>query len=125
MDASAAVALAAYPPVLRGRLEPLGNRRGFSGARPSRPHTPRRPLRPRAAAAPEPREHLAGRHRLMALARRAGLGFVPFVLAASHGETVVEAGGRLWELMQWLPGRADYRAAPSPARLRAAAAALA
>jgi Ser/Thr protein kinase RdoA (MazF antagonist) len=61
----------------------------------------------------------------MAVARSAGLSFVPGVLPTVEGGTVVEAAGRCWELMDWLPGRADYRTAPSPARLRAAAQALA
>src|SRR5215470_10041295 len=125
MDALAREVLAAYPSPLRGRLEPLGNRGGFSGARLWRLHTPGGLFCLRAAAPAEAPAHVAGRHRLMTLACRAGLGFVPVVLTTPRAETVVQAGGRCWELMQWLPGRADYRAAPSPARLRAAAQALA
>jgi Ser/Thr protein kinase RdoA (MazF antagonist) len=125
MGALAREVLAAYPSPLRGRLEPLGNRGGFSGARLWRLHTPGGLFCLRAAAPAEAPAHVAGRHRLMTLACRAGLGFVPVVLTTPRAETVVQAGGRCWELMQWLPGRADYRAAPSPARLRAAAQALA
>jgi Ser/Thr protein kinase RdoA (MazF antagonist) len=47
------------------------------------------------------------------------------VLPADGGATCVEVGGRCWELQEWMPGRADYREAPSAAKLRAAARAVA
>src|SRR5262249_10549233 len=70
-------------------------------------------------------QHLAWRHHLMALARTEGLLFVPAVLHATSGATFVQIDGRCWELMEWLPGRADYRSAPSPVRLPAVARSLA
>jgi Ser/Thr protein kinase RdoA (MazF antagonist) len=117
--------LAAYPSPLRGRLEPLGDGGGFSGAQVWKLHTVAGPLCLRAASPAETGEHLRERHRLMRLARDAGLTFVPAVLDASHGDSAVEYAGRWWELMEWMPGVADYRDAPSEARLRAAAHALA
>src|SRR5262249_28298255 len=51
--------------------------------------------------------------------------FVPMVFATSNGPTALEHGGRAWELMEWLPGQADYRDRPSTRRLEAACCALA
>jgi homoserine kinase type II len=61
----------------------------------------------------------------MTLACGQGLPFVPAVVGASHGRTWVEHAGGLWELTQWLPGRADYRQHPSRERLESACAAVA
>jgi homoserine kinase type II len=68
---------------------------------------------------------VAWRHRLMLAAREAGLHFVPAVFAAEDGATWVEHAGRLWELTQWLPGRADFQERPGRGRLEAAGQALA
>src|SRR5258708_1895676 len=93
------IVLAWYPAPLRdGSVVPLGNHGGFSGAglwrigdavclRASPP-----------SADPSP---VAAGHRLMILARRSGLSFVPTVFAALDGSTVIEHAGRLWELMEW------------------------
>jgi Ser/Thr protein kinase RdoA (MazF antagonist) len=117
--------LAAYPAVFRSAtVTPLGNRGGFSGARLWRLQTVAGAFCLRAGAPAETRTHLQQRHALMARARAAGLVFVPTVLAAEGG-TVVEAGGQCWEMMEWLPGQADFHTLPTPARLRAAASALA
>ena len=43
----------------------------------------------------------------------------------TNGDTVVEVAGRVWELTQWLDGRASFAEHPSPARLEAACEALA
>jgi Ser/Thr protein kinase RdoA (MazF antagonist) len=118
--------LARYPAFLRqGPLEPLGSRGGFSGALLWRLSGPGGPLCLRGTAPHERAEHLAWRHRLMTEARAAGLRFVPAVLPCADGASFVEAEGRCWELMEWLPGRADYRESPSRERLEAAARALA
>jgi homoserine kinase type II len=61
----------------------------------------------------------------MRQARSAGLSFVPAVIAAADGRDCVEHAGRLWDLTEWLPGKADFHASPSAARLEAAAFALA
>jgi homoserine kinase type II len=126
MDTVVLQVLARYPAVLvQGRLEPLGNRGGFSGARLWQLMTPAGILCLRAAAPGERGEHVAWRHRLMALARAGGLHFVPAVLHTAEGTTFVEAQGRCWEVMEWLPGRAEYRRQPSRPRLEASARALA
>src|SRR5947209_13353460 len=60
----------------------------------------------------------------MAAARRDGLPFVPTLLASLDGSTVLEHAGRLWELMDWMPGRASYHESPSPLKLQSACTAL-
>jgi Ser/Thr protein kinase RdoA (MazF antagonist) len=117
--------LAVFPAVFRSAtIVPLGNRGGFSGARLWRLETMAGAFCLRAGAPTETRAHLQQRHALMARARTAGLMFVPAVLPAEGG-TVVEASGRCWEMMEWLPGQADFHTVPTSARLRAAASALA
>jgi Ser/Thr protein kinase RdoA (MazF antagonist) len=125
MDPVARV-LAAYPAVLRSpAIVPLGNRGGFSGARLWRVCSPAGTFCLRAGADAETRAHLMQRHALMALARDAGLLFVPAVLPAADGTTVVQEAGRCWELMDWLRGQADFHESPTPARLHSAVTALA
>jgi homoserine kinase type II len=70
-------------------------------------------------------QRLLFRHRLMTLARQSGLTFVPTIFLTSDRASAVEHADRLWELTEWLPGRADYHEYPSPARLEAACTALA
>jgi Ser/Thr protein kinase RdoA (MazF antagonist) len=61
----------------------------------------------------------------MRYARSHGLDFVPVVYTAADGDTLVEAAGRVWELTQWMDGRADFAEHPLPARLEAACEGLA
>ena len=124
MDLSASYVLSRYPVSLRGRLESLGNHGGFSGARLWRVDAPAGvyclkawPADGRSAA------DLTWIHHLVAKA--SVLPFVPRVLAASDGATVVAHADRLWELASWLPGRAGFATAPSPRRLESACTALA
>ncbi len=58
-------------------------------------------------------------------ARRSGLLFVPALWLSSEGRTWVELQGRYWELVQWMPGQADYRQQPTTGRLQQAAVGLA
>src|SRR5262249_19101174 len=126
MDEIARAVLARYPrPLSAARAEPLGNRGGFSGARLWRLHAGGAAWCLRARPPGEARAHLVWRHAVMARAGGAGLRFGPGVLPADGGATCVEADGRCWELQEWMPGRADYRDAPSAAKLRAAARAVA
>lgn len=76
------------------------------------------------------RKHINGRqlervHGWMRGARAAGLAFVPKVESTLAGETWTFDGNYLWEIIEWLPGRADFQADPSDARLSAALDALA
>src|SRR5262245_51408032 len=70
-------------------------------------------------------ERLDWIHGLMRAARRKGLQFVPAVVPGLSGDSVLEAGNCLWELTEWMPGKADYHASPSAERLRAACEAMA
>lgn len=126
LDLVASAVLDQYPPSCRaGRIEPLGAHGGFSGARLWRIHSDHGPLCLRAASAGEPIDHLRHRHGWMSQARSAGMRCVPPVQHTSAGESVVVAAGRCWELMDWMPGQADFRQRPSLPRLEAAATVLA
>jgi homoserine kinase type II len=126
-DLDALGVLGRYPAFGRaGRLIPLGNRGGFSGACLWRVEAAGAPLCLRAWPARQSDPvRLAFIHCLMTRARRAGLSFVPAVFPADDGTTAVAGAGRLWDLAEWLPGRADFHESPSAARLRAACAAVA
>jgi homoserine kinase type II len=126
LDPVAPAVLARYPALLRPTgLVALGNRGGFSGARLWRAASAAGPLCLRAWPEHETAARLAFRHGLMATARAEGLAFVPGVLPAADGQTFVACAGRLWELAEWLPGRADFHQRPTSARLAAACRALA
>jgi Ser/Thr protein kinase RdoA (MazF antagonist) len=104
---------------------PLGNRGGFSGAaiwRGCSSDYPGANLCLRAWPVGMTAKHLAFIHRTMTAAR---LPFVPRVWPAASGDTTVAHAGRLWELTDWLPGRADFRDQPTPTRLAAVVVALA
>jgi homoserine kinase type II len=104
---------------------PLGNHGGFSGARLWRVEAGGAAFCLRAWPLDDPTpERLSWLHEQMAVARAAGLAFVPAVLPAGAATFVAHAG-RLWELTDWLPGRADFHQYSHPARLRDACAALA
>jgi Ser/Thr protein kinase RdoA (MazF antagonist) len=120
--------LSAYPPaVTNARWTPLGSAGGFSGAHVWRGRTAGESdlcLKAHAAGADATRlERVL--HRWMLAARTAGLDFVPRVEPTSDGRTVVEAAGRVWDVTAWMPGRADFHANPTDARLVAAVEALA
>jgi Ser/Thr protein kinase RdoA (MazF antagonist) len=127
LDLAARTVLGCYP-FLRteAHLIALGNRGGFSGARLWRVDEPGISFCLRAWPPPgiSP-ERLAWIHRLMRLARDAGLHFVPAVCSTSLGTTWVEQAERLWDLTSWMPGRADFHQQPAPERLDAACTALA
>jgi homoserine kinase type II len=126
LDSDAVAVLASYPTFCRqGTLKQLSNNGGFSGAALWRIDDPAGSLCLRVWPGHETSPRLHFRHLLMTQARQCGLPFVPAVLAAQAGATVVEYAGRLWELSEWLPGRADYHERPSLARLEAACSALA
>lgn len=112
-----------WPPAVS--VTALGNGGGFSGARLWRVDSRGGRLCLRAWPEGVAADSLTYLHRLIAQANGCGLDFIPTIHAAVRGATWIEHGGRLWELSSWQPGRADFHANPSPARLRAACAALA
>jgi homoserine kinase type II len=115
----------AFPKAASARWKMLDSAGGFSGARIWRGKAGAQTFCLKA----HPRGADAGRlrtvHRWMTQARGAGLDFVPAVERTRDGHTVVETAGRPWDVIAWMPGRADFHADPSEARLSAAAAALA
>ncbi len=108
-----------------GSVHPLGHHGGFSGASLWRVESSAGAFCLRAWPAQVSAARLEKLHHLMTLARGRGLPFVPLLIPANHGRTWIEHAGRLWELTQWLPGRADFHEHPSRERLASACAALA
>jgi homoserine kinase type II len=117
--------LARYPAELaRGTCEFLADAGGLSGARLWRLRTPLGDWCLKAwPAASTAAEQLNFGHRLMAAARRAGLTFVPQVLATDTRVTYVAAGPWLWDVVSWQPGEPARR--PTEQQLSAAGRALA
>jgi Ser/Thr protein kinase RdoA (MazF antagonist) len=112
-------------PLRRGSVHPLGNHGGFSGACLWRVESSAGTSCLRAWPGHVIASRLEELHRLMTVARGRGLPFVPIISTASHGRTWIEYAGRLWELTQWLPGRANFFEHPSCERLTSACVALA
>jgi Ser/Thr protein kinase RdoA (MazF antagonist) len=105
-------------------VEPLENAGGFSGARIWRVRTDYREFCLKRWPAMEPDRHREIM-RLIRSAVRGGLSFVPAYTPAEAGRDHVLFDGRLWDLANWMPGRADYHSTPSLSKLRAACVALA
>jgi homoserine kinase type II len=110
-------------PLLRGhgRLIPLGNHGGFSGARlwcweGEEGHYC---IKAWPAGEAASQAALAFAHHAMNRARAQGLLFVPAPFAADI------RADRPWEVTQWMPGKADFHQFPTRARLEAALVALA
>ena len=126
-DESARHVLAQYAPRVRPlRMEPLGNRGGFSGAGIWRVVTEAGDFALRRWPKPGlPRDRILGLHLLLEHLRLSGLSFVAVPLQTSNGTSLPQHVLHDWQLEPWLPGLADFRANPSPDRLRAAMIALA
>jgi Ser/Thr protein kinase RdoA (MazF antagonist) len=119
--------LAAYAPDCQPvYIEPLASAGGFSGAHFWRIHAPRGVLCLRRWPREHPdRQQLEFIQAVLWHVHQEGFRIVPLPLETrSHAGYVCEAG-QLWELAPWMPGVADYHQNPSPAKLRAAAEALA
>ncbi len=126
LNTAAAQVLLQYPrPLWSGAPRTLGNHGGFSGARLWRLDGPAGSLCLRAWPAEFPPQRLDFIHQCMMQACKTGLAFVPRLFCTAAQTTRIAHAGRLWELQEWLPGDADYRLRPSPAKLRAALSALA
>src|SRR5437667_3239310 len=111
--------LGSYPAACSGGTRmALGNAGGFSGARLWKVQGSAGLFCLRAWPPGNPSvERLQGIHQLMKLAAAAGLSFIPAVIPSHPGVTWREHAGRFWELTTWMPGKADFHAHPSPARL--------
>lgn len=111
-----------YPGLLRGN--PVANPGGFSGASIWRIDGAAgsfclKAFPPSWRSA----DDLAWIHGL--LDKAAGLPWMPRVMRSMDGRSSVDDGNRLWELVTWMPGAADFAQAPTIARLQAAAQCLA
>jgi hypothetical protein len=114
-----------FQPSPTALLVPLANAGGFSGARLWRLESEKGDWCLRAWPPDGPSgERLTSIHSLMALARSAGLPFVPAVATTFDGRTWLESNEVRWELCQWMLGQADFRTVPNRARLTAACVAL-
>ena len=124
LDSTAHDVLPRWQNVPRGTLVPLGNHGGFSGADLWRIDSPAGGFALKAWPADwrSPAD-LAWIHSLMIQA--AALPWMPRVMRTADGATFVQSQGRLWEILTWMPGLADFTQSPSSARLEAAGAALA
>lgn len=93
----------------------------FSGARLWRVETPRGELCLRCWPSEHPGvERLEFIQAVLWHVDQEGFRRVPLPLETRHNHGYVRHAGHLWELCPWLPGQADYRRNPSPARLEAA-----
>jgi len=109
------------PPWEQLQMESLGGAGGFSGARFWRIHAAGITccLRRWPAEHPSP-VRLAFIHDVLRHVFQRGVSVVPVPVPADDGNSFAVVDGHLWELTPWLPGKADYRDDPSPARLQAA-----
>ena len=101
-----------YPIRKSVAVHALGNHGGFSGARLWRVSGEMGDLCLRAWPVEMTRDRLEVIHALMSLARSRGLDVVPEIVRSGSGETFVQGEGRLWELVRWLPGVADFHQNP-------------
>jgi hypothetical protein len=115
----AARALAHYPHLDLSSFASLGSAGGFSGASlwKAVAKTATWCLKAWPSSGPS-RERLARIHHWMTQARAAGLSFVPALARTMDGSTIVEQDDRLWDLSEWMPGRADFRENRSVARIQ-------
>jgi homoserine kinase type II len=124
-DVARAVFDGFLPRSAMGTWESLGGGGGFSGARLWRWRRGDRALCLRAWPAGTTPARLEQVQRWLAAASGSTRAFVPKVLPTADGRTWGEHAGRLWELQEWMPGRADFHSRPTPARLEEACRALA
>ena len=109
MDELTAI-LARYPqPVRRLNWTRLDDSGGLSGASVFRGDLGSDPLfcAKRYSESSDPID-IARRHRWLEIAVGAGLPFVPRLLLTVTGETTATNAGHIWELHDWMPGRADF-----------------
>jgi Ser/Thr protein kinase RdoA (MazF antagonist) len=119
--------LANYPSRFRqSSIESLGSAGGMSGAQFWRIRGPGGVvvLRRWPKEHPTP-ERLSFIHSVLAHATARGIDFLPLPITTLRDETFVAHADHLWELEPWLPGTANYAAAPTAEKIRAAMKSLA
>lgn len=103
------------------RLEPVNAAGGFSGARLWRLETLGAPLCLRQWPAEYPtQERLEFIQAVLWHVKQEGFELAPVPLETRRRVGYVRQDGHFWELAPWLPGQADYRQAPSVAKLAGA-----
>lgn len=108
------------------RMEWLSSAGGFSGAAFWRVHAPAGVLCLRRWPREHPdRQQLEFIQAVLWHVHQEGFRLAPLPLETSTHAGYVYEAGHLWEITPWMPGEANYHRAPSLAKLRAAAAALA
>lgn len=123
MSADVRHVLSHYPAAVAGLVwEPLGAAGGFSGANLWRGGEA---FALKAWPPDYPRTRLEAVHRWMRQARSRGLAFVPAIVVTLDGPTWVEHAGRVWDVVAWMPGEANFHAEPTDTKLTAACTALA
>jgi len=126
-DLDYATVLSAYPDDCRPRqVDFLGAAGGFSGARFWRLITPRGTLClrrwPQEHPSPQRLEFIQA---VLWHVSQEGFRRLPLPLETRSHAGYVRHAGHFWELTPWMPGAADYLAAPSTGKLEAAMTALA
>jgi homoserine kinase type II len=108
------------------RVESLRGAGGFSGAQFWRISTPETAWCLRRWPTEHPTaEQLEFIHAVLFHVAKQGVRFLPVPRLTKDGGSYLCYEGHLWELAPWLAGKADFRAAPSRVKLRAALQALA
>ena len=108
------------------QIDDLGSAGGFSGARFWRLETRRGLLCLRRWPVEHPDSAgLETIHALLWHIREQGFSLAPLPIRTRDGESFVREVGHLWELTNWLPGRADYFPERKPQKISAALTALA
>ena len=121
-DDPSTIVLNCYPgigPIREVRF--LSGAGGFSGSRLWRIKRQAGPLCLRRWPAEHPlAERLDFIHEVLVHLGNSGIACIPVPLINRQGNTFVKHDGYLWELVPWLPGKADFRDNPSRVRLAAA-----
>ncbi len=97
---------------------PLGSAGGFSGAKFWQVETIEETycLRRWPKEHPSP-EQLDWIHRVLLHCVQNGCPQAETILKSANGSTVVSSGGFLWQLSQWMPGKANYNTFPNDEKL--------
>jgi Ser/Thr protein kinase RdoA (MazF antagonist) len=119
--------LSAYlPPIASAHWTPLGSAGGFSGSRLWRGLAANgRAFALKMYPSVTDADRIRQVHNWMAVARGAGLDFVPAVEPNRNGETIHVSSNRVCEVTAWMPGHCDFHEDPKDEKLIAAVSAVA